>query len=756
MFTHPQISLTAFKRILCLSISSLLTQAAIAVENNDSNKRSELDQQLPTIDVKATQSEDTGYIKTKSTTATKFNLDVKKTPQSVTTISRKQIEDMGFNNLGEALTNTTGIILTGDNSERTNFSIRGFNLGDGWNSNLLQFDGVVLNVTNVAASKPDMAMIESIEVLRGASGLMQGSGEPSGAINLIRKKPTEYFQANGSVSYGSWNTIRGEIDLSGPLNQEGSVRGRFVAAYQDSDSWMKAVTRDTNLLYGIMSANLTSSTLLNVGFSQQKEHAVPVIGLPRFSDGSDLALDRENCGCDYRDYWDKKNSQAFIDLTHEFNDQWMMKAAYINANINMDMRFTSLSLANKTTQSNPQATVDKYAYRYQQDINVFDIFSKGKFSLFGREHELVMGGNYQYRKIPGQWSSFDYLLANGSLWNRNQGTPNNPYLVDLWTYKPYQLPPAESRYSLDGGGMSDVETKQSGLYITSRWNLLDPLNIIAGIRQSNYEYSSESANYVIGSRNPVIYTKYKKSNVLTPYFGISYDINDLITAYASYTDSFVVQNAKDRNQKLLDPIQGNVYELGIKAGFNDDRIITSLATFRTNQINRNIDDLSTLNQCPENGANSYCKTSSGKVISKGIEAELRGEILPNLNLIAGYTYNTTEFKKDPKNQGRVFNETTPEHIARLFASYKLPNQLTIGGGVNYQSEWKFGRYGTKPATQEAYALVNLMASYPLSDQVTIALNVNNLFDEKYYSYISETTNRYGEPRNAKLTIRAKF
>lgn len=754
MHSHPNKYPIFLKNLLCVSIVSIFSQMTVAAENNQAS--SEDISQLPTITFKATQANNVGYLKKKTNTAAKLNLDVKETPQSVTTINRKQIEDMGFNNLGDALQNTTGIILTGDNSERTNFSIRGFNLGDGWNSNLLQFDGVAINASNVAASKPDMAIIESIDVIRGAAGLMQGSGEPSGAINLIRKKPTEHFQGSGSVSYGSWNTIRGEVDLSGPLNQEGSVRGRFVAAYQDGDSWMKAVTRDTNVLYGIISADLTPSTLLNVGFSQQKEHAVPVGGLPRFSDGSDLALDRDNCGCDYRDFWDKKNSQAFIDLTHKLNDDWLVKASYINANIDMDMRFTSLSLAANTTKEDPQATVNKYAYRYQQDINAFDLFTQGKFNLFGREHELVIGGNYYQSKIPGQWTSFDNMLADGSLWTTSQGTaPLSRYLVDLWTYKPYQLPSGESRYSMDGG-RSDEESKQSGLYITSRWNLLDPLNLIAGVRQSNYEYSSKYASNVDGLRKPARDTQYKKSNVLTPYFGLTYDINDLITAYASYTDSFVVQNVKNMDGKLLDPIQGNVYEVGIKAGFNDDRMIASLATFRTNQINRSIDDLSTLGQCIENTPDGYCKIASGKVISEGIETEIRGEVLPNLNLIAGYTYNTTEYAKDPKNEGRVFNETTPEHIARLFASYKLPNQLTIGGGVNYQSEWKVGRYTTKPTSQEAYALVNLMASYPLSEQVSIGVNANNVFDKKYYSYITNTSNRYGEPRNVKLTLRAKF
>lgn len=104
--------------------------------------------------------------------ATKLDLNVKSTPQSISVVDRQQIEALGVTNLGQLLLQTTGVILTGDNSERTNFSVRGFNLGDGWNSNLLQYDGIPINASNVAASKPDMALVESVEVLRGAAGLM--------------------------------------------------------------------------------------------------------------------------------------------------------------------------------------------------------------------------------------------------------------------------------------------------------------------------------------------------------------------------------------------------------------------------------------------------------------------------------------------------------------------------------------------------------------------------------------------------------
>lgn len=88
---------------------------------------------------------------------------------------------------------------------------------------------------------------------------------------------------------------------------------------------------------------------------------------------------------------------------------------------------------------------------------------------------------------------------------------------------------------------------------------------------------------------------------------------------------------------------------------------------------------------------------------------MRGELIPGFNLTLGYTYNTNEFAQDATNQGRVFNETTSEHIARLFATYQFLNELTIGGGVNYQSEWIVSRYSAVSAHQDDYLLVNLMA-----------------------------------------------
>lgn len=690
--------------------------------------------------------------------STKLDLGVMNTPQSISVVSREDIDDLGATNLGQLLLQTTGIILTGDNSERTNFSVRGFNLGDGWNSNLLQYDGIPINASNVAASKPDMALIESVEILRGAAGLMQGSGEPSGAINIIRKKPTLGFQASGAITYGSWDMHRVEADVSNRLNESGTLRGRAVVAYQDANSYMSAVERTIDLAYGIISADLTDNTELTLSYKRQAEDAVGAHNLPRDPrNGNDLKLSRDNCSCNAYDFWDKENEDVFVTLEHNFNQDWSFKGTYVRADINMDMVFTSLAPvpAAQFDPANPKGYVNKYAYQYDQTLDVYDVFTKGSFDLFGRNHEIVVGGNSQKSDIPGRWTSFDNVLIDNTLWNR-VGTPPTPLLaVDLQTYSPYDLPYIAPRYELDGGQSFEDRT-QTGVYLATRLSITDPLNVIVGVRQSNFEFDSQYKSNVTNQFVPSRRTNYEKKNINTPYVGLTYAFSETYTGYISFTDAFVVQNSKGSNQKLLDPIQGNVYEAGIKGTFNENKLIASLAAFRTNQINRAIRDESTLGQCTFNGGEGYCNVSAGEVVSEGIEAELRGEIIENLKVTLGYTYNTTEYEKDPVNSGRVFNETTPEHILRTFATYRFENQLTIGAGANYQSEWLVGRYGSLSAREDAYWLVNFMASYPINDTLTVALNADNALDEKYYSYLSTTVNRYGEPRNLKLSLRAKF
>lgn len=199
-------------------------------------------------------------------TATKLPLSIRETPQSVTVVTRQQMDDHGALAVGDVLRNVPGITQQAYDSDRMEFSARGFAITN------YQYDGVNRIYDGVYGEAPthvDTATFDRIEVIKGSTGLMTGSGDPSATVNLVRKKPTKEFKASVSGTVGSWDNYRSEGDISGPLNDSGSVRGRFVGAYQDRNSYLDHYNQKKDLFYGILEADLTPDTLLTLGIDKQ-------------------------------------------------------------------------------------------------------------------------------------------------------------------------------------------------------------------------------------------------------------------------------------------------------------------------------------------------------------------------------------------------------------------------------------------------------------------------------------------------------
>ena len=238
-----------------------------------------------------------------------------------------------------------------------------------------------------------------------------------------------------------------------------------------------------------------------------------------------------------------------------------------------------------------------------------------------------------------------------------------------------------------------------------------------------------------------------ETGIVIPYAGLVYDLDDTWTAYASYTQIFNPQNAniRDVNGTPLDPQEGTGYEVGIKAGFLDDRLNTSLALFRVEQDNLAVADGGLLQP---NGFQAY-KAESGTT-SEGVELEVNGEISEGWQVTGGYSYNVS-FNSDDK---RIVTEI-PRNSVKLFTSYRLPGELdkvTVGGGVNWQSETGYAlSYAT---TQSSYAIANLMARYQITPSLSATVNVNNLFDKEYLT--TTAAGLYGAPRNFMTTLRYAY
>ncbi len=244
------------------------------------------------LDAGGAVTEGTGSYTTGLTTvATGLPLTMKETPQSISVATRQKMDDRNQRSISEVLEDTTGITVMPMDTERRSVYARGFS------SPTYMVDGLPVWYRIQYGSGPsiaDTAIYDRVEVLRGATGLMAGAGDPSVVINMVRKTPTSAPQTRLRFSAGSWNTLRSDLDISGPLNADASIRGRFVAAHEQGDSWLDRYERRKTVLYGVVEADVGDAGTLTAGYDFQRNRTRnhQFGGLPLIAnDGSQLEYD---------------------------------------------------------------------------------------------------------------------------------------------------------------------------------------------------------------------------------------------------------------------------------------------------------------------------------------------------------------------------------------------------------------------------------------------------------------------------------
>ena len=277
------------------------------------------DTTLPVIELQADasgnqSSEQTkSYIIKKSSSATKLNIDAQETPQTINVVTRQQMDDFNLNSTRKVLENTPGVTVSNQETERTTYMSRGFEI-----SNILT-DGVgfPLSNYNYNNTNPDTYFYDRVEVNKGADALTNAFGDPSATIDNIRKRPTKEFQANAGISYGSWDTQRYEADVSGSLTKDGRVRGRIMGFEQTGDSYLDWYSSEKNGFAGILDADLTDTTTLTVGYSEQQNNpnannwgALPLLD----NNGQQISYSRSYNPNPNWTHWDHKTQEAFAEL----------------------------------------------------------------------------------------------------------------------------------------------------------------------------------------------------------------------------------------------------------------------------------------------------------------------------------------------------------------------------------------------------------------------------------------------------------
>lgn len=649
--------------------------------------------------------EQDSYQSRSSSAATRLKLTPRETPQSISTITRAQLDDFQLNSVNDALENTTGIQVERVETDRTYYSARGFDITN------FQYDGIgVPFVYGNVQGDLDTAQFERVEVLRGANGLMSGTGNPSATVNFVRKRPTVEPRASIALSAGSWDMRRIDTDVSGALTESGNLRGRVVYANENGNSYLDRYSREKNLFHGVIEADLGENTLFTLGHTLQKSHAdSPLWGaLPlAYSDGSPTRYDRSTSTSSDWAYWDVQDNRTFAELAHDFAGGWQARAILTRVERKGD---GSLFYMYGTPDRSTGLGLFSYPADYRDETKqlIGDIYASGPFTLAGREHELVVGGS---------WSKS--TLEDISFYDKSTGTAL-PALDD-WRGD-YPQPRGDN-----GTLGSDFTDRMKSAYTAARFSLGDRLSLVTGARVIDID--SDGTSY---GRNKS--TSY--SSEVVPYAGLVFDLNDQYSLYASYTEIFQPQTQTGANGDRLAPVEGVTYEAGIKGELLNEKLNVSLAVFRTEQDN-------VAEMAGMNGATAFYRGVEG-VTSQGYEVEVSGEVLDGLQATAGYTFVDITDADD-----RRAVTYSPKHLVGASTSYRLPAlpQLKVGANLRWQDETR-----NSVAQQDAYAVVGLMASYAIDEHWSVSANLDNLTDERYLTSLYWTQGYYAAPRNASMTV----
>lgn len=678
-------------------------------------------------EAKSGTTEGTRSYTTKSmSTATGLNLSVRETPQAVSVVTRERLDDQNLLSITDVINNVTGVSGKAFDSSRVFFTARGFNITS------LLIDGLPVNwdgAWNGGENLADMAMYDRVEVVRGATGLMNGVGSPSAAINMARKHATsEVFTGTATLGLGSWNDYRAEVDLSSPLTKDGRVRGRIVGSVQDKDTFRDFEHIRKSTVYAVVDADLTKDTFLSVGVSRQenKPKGITWGGLPMwFSDGTRAHWDSSKSGGADWTRWYSTQDTYFATLEQRFDNGWKAKLNYSHVESDADSRLLYISgTMDRLTGLGLGAFATGYeTTRKQDDVG---IEASGPFNLLGRKHEATVG----FLHSKQDFDATDRAASGGGSGVGNFYEWDGSYAEPTWG--------ASSFYET-----SKVE--QSAVYGAVRFSLADPLHLIVGARATNWKGEG------IGRWVPVWKNDYK---VVTPYAGLVFDVTPEYSLFASYTDIFQPQTKVGRDGRYLEPMTGKTFEAGVKGELLRGKLNGSLSAFFTKQSNVGKDaNISVPGGVGGVGQPAYDPVDT---ISKGYEAEISGQLAAGWDASIGWS----QFRlKDL--DGDNINPNHPRRMLKVFTKYRLPgelNKLTFGGGVNWESaSYTENTAGTDRWTQASFSLVSLMARYDFSEAVSAQLNVSNAFDKKY-AIPNDTYKQltYGEPRAVALTLKYRF
>lgn len=670
-----------------------------------------------------------------STGATGLDLDIKETPQSISIVPAEKMRDFGTTSINEALRLAPGITVDEWETNRTSYSLRGFDIAN------TQVDGVGMpNGWGIVTGAVDTYGYEKIELIRGANGLLTGVGNAAGTINFVRKRPTNEKKGEVNVSYGSWNTKRIEADYSTPLNEDRSWAARIVAAREEGDSWLRGHSKERTFLYGVVDGQVGEDGMLTLGYSNQQDHSNGVMwGALTFgnSDGTQASWKRNASTTQDWTKWDTDTQNAFVEYAHQLNSDWQIKATYNHRVIETDTKLFYAYPAFGSTGLNPVTGAGLVGFagrgKDKRTEDMGEVAASGSFHAFGRKHELLIGAGMAKARFAYDAYNTDDCGAS-AIWDGSVGCmysiPTFPYGGDL------VAEPGWGDLSNLKADIANYTEKRNRVFGSTRLALTDRLKTILGFNYSTYKRNGNSFGTPLS----------QDDSKLSPYAGLTYDFTNSVLGYVSYSDIYLPQSQVDANNNYLAPSKGKNIEAGVKADWFGKRLLTTVAVFQAKQSGL---------AAPTGAKNAYSQDvyeAADFVKSEGIELEAVGKLNDYVDLSLGYT----SLKLTGQDGADIF-PWVPRRTANFTVVGRLPGVPDWKMGVNgrWQSDISNTESSGVTVRQSSYALFNVFAAYQINPKTTLRFNINNLTGEKYINTL-RYAGYYGAPQSYQVSLAYKF
>ncbi|HBX13777.1 MAG TPA: ferrichrome porin FhuA [Leclercia adecarboxylata] len=645
----------------------------------------------------------------RTATATKTDTPIEKTPQSISVVTREEMDMKDPSTVKEALNYTPGVFATRGSSETLDvISIRGFTASTGANTNQY-LDGLKLQGDNYSESSMDPYFLERIELMRGPTSVLYGKSNPGGIVSMVSKRPTTEPLKEVQFQMGTDNLYQTGFDFSDAIDDDGVFSYRLTGLGRSEDAQQTMVKSTRYAIAPAFSWRPDDKTDFTFLSNFQSDPDAGYYGwLPRVgtvvpytdANGNSHKLDTDFNEGEQDNRMSRRQQQIGYSFAHAFDDTFTVR---------QNLRYTRLHTLYTSVYGNgftAPTQINRAFVRSDEDLNSFTVDTQlqSAFATGAVDHTLLTGVDYLRMRndINADYGSANPIdMVNPQYGNANVNV-NFPYAVIN-------------------------RQEQTGLYAQDQaeWNhwVLTLGGRYDFAKTSTYTRSTSSLSEI-------------NDQQFTWRGGLNYVFDNGIAPYFSYSESFEPSSQTDAQGKPFAPSKGKQYEVGVKYVPSDRPIVLTGALYQLTKTNNLMADPS---------GNSFFSVEGGEIRARGVEIEAKAALSASVNVVGSYTYTDVEYTTDTTYKGNTPAQV-PEHMASLWGDYTFYNGalsgLTLGTGGRFSSS----SYGD-PANSfkvGSYAVMDALIRYDLARVgmagSNVALHVNNLLDREY---VASCFNTYG-------------